>query len=116
MKIILFIVLAVSSYSLFQAFLPPYGDSREAFSQNQRLTATVNISGNTFPITFDAGLTVTEAMHRAGFQSTENDQTYPALDAQLLPGTSIVWQPVRSVRILADGADKTVSAILQRAR
>jgi hypothetical protein len=111
MKIILFIVLTLGGYLLYQMFVPPFDDTREAFSSGLPIRARVAVSGTVFPISFDAGLTVAEALGRAGFHVTENDQVYPALETLLLPGTSIWWQPARSVRIVVDGGEKIVSAI-----
>lgn len=111
MKITLLAIFVIGGYFLYRTVTPPFGDSREAFLLGQPMTATVTLSGMSFPITFDAGLTVAEALRRAGLHVAENDQVYPSADAMLSAGTNIIWQPARAVRILADGKEEGVLAI-----
>lgn len=94
---------------------PPFDDSRETFFASQPITATVTLSGMLFPISFDAGLTVAEALRRAGFQFSEADQVYPVADTVLSTETNILWQPARKIRIAVDGGEKEVVAIAKDA-
>lgn len=55
MKIILFIVLTLGGYLLYQMFLLPFDDTREAFSSGQPMRARVSVSGAILPISFDQG-------------------------------------------------------------
>jgi uncharacterized protein YabE (DUF348 family) len=111
MKIFFWFSLVVVGSLAWLMFTQPFGDSREAFLLGQPMTATVTLSGMLFPITFDAGLTVAEALRRAGLHVTENDQVYPSADAMLSAGTNIIWQPARAVRVLVDGDEKSLAAI-----
>lgn len=110
MKIILLGVFLFSSYCLYQAVMPPYDDSREAFSSNQMIPVAVTLSGSPSFFSTEAGLTVAEALRRAGFSFEAEDQVFPAADTVLSPGTGIIWQPARSVKILVDGDERQVSA------
>ncbi|MFZ1626937.1 MAG: ubiquitin-like domain-containing protein, partial [Candidatus Moraniibacteriota bacterium] len=105
------LLLSVGGYIAYQFFTPPFADSRDVFSLGRPLAATVTLSGNTFPISFDTGLTVIEALRRAGFRFREEDQVYPSADTLLSPGTNILWQPARTVRIFADGKEQMISVI-----
>lgn len=111
MRIILSVLLAFGGYLAFELLLPPFNDSRETFSAGRPFTATVSVSGHAFPIAFDAGLTVAEALRRAGFRFDERDRVYPAADAPLAAGATILWQPARAVRVLVDGEERTIAAI-----
>lgn len=108
MKIFLLTLLALGIFIAYQFFTPPFGDSREVFSLGQPMFAFVVISGDAFPFRFDEGLTVSEALRRAGFPVTEADSVYPPAGDRLLPGTEILWQPARHIRLTADGSEQTV--------
>ncbi len=112
MKIILFLVLIVGGYGIYQTLTPPFDDSRETFLVGRPLTTVVTLSDNSFPISFDAGLTVREALQRAGFQLSDGDRIYPAADALLLAGTNIRWQPARSFRIAVDGGEQSIVSVV----
>lgn len=111
MKIILFVVLIFGGYLLYQVMTPPFDDSREAFSAGGPQMGMVTLSGVTSTFSFEAGLTVAEALRRAGFHFGDGDLIYPAPDTKLFAGTRILWQPVRAVRIIEGGTEKTVSAL-----
>lgn len=109
MKIFVLTVLALGTFIAYQLFTPPFGDSREVFSLGQSMFASVVISGDAFPFRFDEGITVAEALRRAGFRVSEMDSMYPSADSRLLPGTRVFWRPARSIRIAVDGSDQAVS-------
>lgn len=110
MKILLPTLLLFSSYIVYLFFSPPFGDSRETFSLGQPMSATVKISGVIFPIRFDEGLTVAEALGRAGFRLNKTDELYPSADSRITAGTQVQWFPSRSIRIVVDGSEQLVSA------
>ncbi len=111
MKILFLALSCIGGFIAYQFFLPPFDDSRETFLTDRPLTATVSISGNAFPITFDPGLTVAEVLRRAGFRFDGRDRVYPAADGVLTAGAIVLWQPARAVRILVDSEERTISAI-----
>lgn len=115
MKILLLALLSLGGYIAYQFFTPPFDDSRDAFSLGQPMSASVVIAGGTFPIRFDDGLTVAEALRRAGFQVSEKDSVYPSADSRLLPGTQVLWRPARSIRIVVDGGEQTLSTTVASA-
>ncbi|MGB4942665.1 MAG: G5 domain-containing protein, partial [Candidatus Moraniibacteriota bacterium] len=110
MKIILTIGLLFGGYWAYRALTPPFADSREAFAAGQS-SATLCVAGNSFPMVFDSGLSVAEALRRAGFHVSKSDQVYPPADVPLLPGTNIVWVPARTIRIVADGGEQDIETI-----
>lgn len=109
MKIPLLALLSLGGYIAYQFFTPPFDDSRDTFSIGQPMSASVTIAGSVFPIQFDDGLTVAEVLRRAGFQVSETDSVYPSADSRLLPGTQVLWRPVRSIRIVVDGSEQILS-------
>lgn len=108
MKIILSTLFLLIGSIGYEFLTPPFGDSREAFSVPRPMSAAVTTSGNTLRIAFDDGVTVSEALRRAGFPVTEADSVYPPAGDRLLPGTEILWQPARHIRLMADGSEQTV--------
>lgn len=108
MKIFLLAFLIFGGYMIYQYVTPPFDDSREAFMVNRPLIATLQISGSEYVIHFDAGLTVSEALRRSGFTVTEKDQLYPSRESVLTPGTEIVWQPARLIKIQVEGKEETI--------
>lgn len=111
MKILFLTFLCIGGYITYQFFTPPFDDSREIFLTDRPLTARVSISGSTFPITFDAGLSVAEALRRAGFRFDERDRVYPAADGVLAAGATILWQPARTVRVSVDGEERVATVV-----
>lgn len=109
MKIISLALLALVGYSAYQFFTPPFGDSRDAFSVGQSMLASVAISGDVLPLRFNDGMTVAEALRQAGFRVSNTDSVYPPVDSRLLPGTLMLWQPVRAIRIAVDGSEQIIS-------
>ncbi len=109
MKIILLAVFLFGGYLLYQGVTPPFDDSRETFSFDGLMTATVTLSGTRHSFLFDVGLTVAEGLRRSGFRVQDGDRMYPAGDTLLLAGTNIIWQPVRLIRVLVDGDEKEIS-------
>lgn len=109
MKIIFLVLLSLGGYGAYQLFAPPFNDSREAFSLGQPISASVVVSGNVLPIRLDEGLTVVEALRRSGFRVSEADSLYPPAESRLLAGTRVLWQPARSIRIMVDGGEQTLS-------
>ena len=77
-------------------------DSRDAFLSSSLIPITLSISGYSTTLRIVPGLTVGEGLRQAQFAVKENDLLYPPIDAPLLVGTLVTWQPARSVRILAD--------------
>jgi rare lipoprotein A (peptidoglycan hydrolase) len=112
MKIIPLVVLAIGGYILYQFVTPLFDDSRETFSLGRPMNATVIVSDATYPFSFDAGLSVAEALRRAGFHFVDRDEIYPAADTLLLPGMNILWHPARSIKILVEGDEKAISAFV----
>lgn len=109
MKILSLTLLALGGYIAYQFFTPPFSDSRGAFLLDRPMLASVVISGNAFRIQFDNGMTVAEALRRAGFRVSDTDRFYPSAESKLLPGTLVFWWPVRSIRIAVEGSEQTVS-------
>lgn len=111
MKLLFLAVLGIGGYLLYQAVMPPFADSRETYFTGGGVHATVIVSDATYPITVDAGLSVAEALRRAGFAYKESDLVYPSPDTVLYPGTHIMWQPSRAIQILVDGKVEKVAAL-----
>lgn len=111
MKILFFTVITLGSFAAYQLFMPPFGDSRERFSAGRPSPATLSMSRGEFVIRFDDGLTIAEAMRRAGFAVSADDQLYPLGSERIFPGARIVWQPARSVAISTDGKETMVRAV-----
>ncbi len=112
MKSTLWIVfIAVAAFFSWVMMTPPFADSREVFLVGRPLPAAVVLSGMRYPFVFDAGLTVAEALNRAGFQWQDGDEVFPAAESQLLAGTTIFWAPVRTIHVSADASKQTVSVL-----
>lgn len=111
MKILFFTVLTLGSFAAYQLFMPPFGDSRERFSAGRPSQATLLMSWGEFVIRFDDGLTVMEAMRRAGFVVNADDQLYPPGGDMIFSGARILWRPARTVTISADGKETIVRAV-----
>lgn len=109
MKTLLLALLLLGSYGAYQFFKPPFDDSREVFPLDRPMPALVVISGDVLPIRFESGVTVAEALRQAGFRVSAADSVYPSADSRLLPGTRVLWQPARSIRIMVDGNEHAVS-------
>lgn len=111
MKIVLLFSLALVGYVSYQLLQPPFGDSRERFALDQPLNATVQVAGSMYPITFRAGMSVRETLIQAGFRFAASDLVYPDADTNLPAGTIIHWYPARTLRVMVDGGEKTVSGV-----
>lgn len=113
MKITLSLLVLLVGYLLYWFLSPPFDDSRDAFRDegNKNAVATLGVAGGSITLQFEMGLSVAEAVRRAGFAVTTQDQFFPAADMTLLPGTRILWQPARTIRIAVDGEEKTLEAV-----
>lgn len=108
MKIFSLILLILIAYGAFQYFIPPFDDSREVFLQGRPISASVEISGAAYPISSEDGLTVGDALQRAGFTVGEADSLYPTVDSRIFSGARILWRPARTVRIVSDGTERAI--------
>jgi rare lipoprotein A len=111
MKIVLLFSLALAGYVSYRFLQPPFGDSREQFALDQPLNATVQVTGSMYPITFRAGMSVRETLIQAGFQFAASDLVYPDADSSVFAGMIIHWYPARTLRVMVDGGEKTVSVV-----
>lgn len=108
MKILFFLLFIIGGFSIYQFMIPPFSDSREIFFSQESSTVSLVLSGTEFPLQFERGLTIAEVIHRSGFMLTESDQLYPTGDNIAFPGTRILWQPARTLKIVADGKEASV--------
>jgi len=110
MKTILSFCLLIVGYGLYQMMTPSFNDSRELFFSDGKKMASATLSGMDVSFTFEPGLSVAEALRQADFTVSGADILFPPHDVQLAPGTNITWQPARSIHIIVDGLEESVSA------
>lgn len=89
-----------------------HSDSRSSFLMGQdKLLASILISGEPIPFSFTSGMTVRAALSLAGFSLADDDTLFPGSDTTLTPGTIISWIPRRKVTVNVENQKQEVRVL-----